>query len=63
MTLEDIIAVLKNYHCQYTKDEEGNGIGLVDVLSPRDDPTIERGLLELELLAEHILYELLAEED
>lgn len=63
MTLENIIAVLKRYHCQYTKDDEGNGVCIVDVLSPREDPTIKRGLLELELLAEHILYELLAEED
>lgn len=63
MKLNDLLIVLKNYRCQYTQDDEGDGMALVDMLTPPDDVTIERGVIELELLAEHIFYELLAEEE
>ena len=47
-----LLAALKSYRCQHTLDQDGGGIDLVDALSPGD--TIAQGLLELELLAEHL---------
>ena len=57
-TSEDIKSALLNYNCQYSQDNKGDGIALVDVISPLADRTIERGLLEIDLLAEHISGEL-----
>ena len=47
-----LLAALKSYRCQYTHDQDGGGLDLVDALSPGD--TIKEGLCELELLAEHL---------
>ena len=47
-----LLAALKAYRCQYTLDQDGGGLDLVDALSPGD--TIAEGNLELELLAEHL---------
>ena len=51
-----IVDALKSYKCQYTQDCDGNGLNLVDVLSPNSDYnySIKLGLEELELLADHI---------
>ena len=47
-----LLAALKSYRCQYTLDQDGGGLDLVDALSPGD--TIAEGKLELELLADHL---------
>ena len=47
-----LLTALKSYRCQYTHDQDGGGLDLVDALSPGD--TIKEGLCELELLAEHL---------
>ena len=47
-----ILHTLIDYRCQYTQDEYGDGLDLVDLLSPLD--TIEEGKLELDLLADDI---------
>jgi len=57
-TTTDIYAALRKYRCQYMRDDEGNGIEIVDVMTPQWDPTILTGEKELELLAEHIADEL-----
>jgi len=56
MEFEDILKVLESYRCQYTVDEFGSGLPLVDVLSPLK--TIKEGKEELYLLAEHIYCEI-----
>ncbi|NQU42154.1 hypothetical protein HQ520_02630 [bacterium] len=43
---------LISYRCQFTRDNEGDSLALVDVLSP--DSTIKQGKLEIELLADAI---------
>jgi hypothetical protein len=53
MNRDVILAALQGYRCQYTRDEDGNGIDLVDLLSPFTCD-IKEGRLELELLADHI---------
>ena len=45
---------LKSYTCQHSKNYDGDGISLVDRLTPDDDTTIKRGELELELLSDSI---------
>jgi hypothetical protein len=47
-----ILEVLKGYRCQFSIDDEGDGLDLVDILSPFT--TIKEGNMELELLADHI---------
>jgi len=49
-----ILEALKRYVCQYTGDDEGNGLSLVDALTPNGDKDNTRGLLELELLSDAI---------
>ena len=55
-TTKDILQALKSYRCQFSVDESGDGIELVDLLSPGFD--IGDGQKERELLAEHIADEL-----
>lgn len=50
----DWLAVLLSYRCQYTTDMEGDGMGLVDLLTPPGENTIAEGLKELELLVDHL---------
>jgi len=50
----DLLAALKSYRCEHSKDDEGNGLELSDMLTPDDQPSITKGLLELESLAEHL---------
>lgn len=57
-TATEILEALKNYRCQYTQDEHGEGIPLVDLITPEIDTDIARGQMEMELLAEHIADEL-----
>jgi hypothetical protein len=48
---------LRCYRCTYTREGEAHeesGLALVDVLTPPGDGSIERGIKELELLAEHL---------
>lgn len=47
-----VLDALRSYNCQFTIDEQGDGLGLVDVLSPGE--TIEEGQRELLLLADYI---------
>ncbi len=47
-----ILGALRSYRCQYTVDHDGDGLDLVDVLSP--GPTIAEGQEELELLADTV---------
>jgi len=54
MTKQELIDLLKEYICQYSQNTEGEGLALIDVLSPIKDNTIERGKLEIELLVDHI---------
>jgi len=42
--------VLQHYRCQHTVDYEGDGVSLVDVLSPGD--TVKEGLEEIELIVD-----------
>ena len=48
----DLLAALRSYLCQYTVDEDGNGLTLIDMLSPGE--TIADGELEIRLLADFI---------
>ena len=57
-TIMDIKAALKNYCCQYSQNEDGDGLPLVDVLTPQEDTNISRGIAELNMIAEHIADEL-----
>lgn len=50
----DVLRILRDYRCQYTFDENQDGIELLDMITPPRDSEISRGLLELELLADHI---------
>ena len=47
-----VLFALREYQCSYTMDDDENPLPLVDALSPMD--SIEEGISELELLAEHI---------
>jgi len=47
-----LLAALRSYLCQYTVDEDGNGLTLIDMLSPGE--TIADGELEIRLLADFI---------
>ena len=49
-----IIKALKEYNCQYHVDYDGENLPLVDLLTPDKDWTISDGILEMELLADHI---------
>ena len=52
---DKIEAALRSYHVSCFRDDEGNGLPLVDVLS--DGGTIKVGLEELNGLADHIASE------
>jgi len=52
MTTGEMLKILESYNCQYSRDENGDGLPLVDLLSPFD--SIKEGKDELLLLAEHI---------
>lgn len=47
-----VLDALRSYRCQFTTDEQGDGLPLVDVLSPGE--TIADGKEELLLLADYI---------
>ena len=53
-------AALYDYRCQYTVDEDGNGMPLLDVLSTGE--TITDGQREFDLLLDHLSAALLPEE-
>lgn len=53
--------ILKQYTCQYTDDENGDGLPLVDVLSSGN--TIKEGQQEIELLADEFADALAAERE
>jgi hypothetical protein len=54
----EIMRSLRSYRCQHTRDDEGEGQQLVDLLSPL--ATIKEGLEELELLRDHLYWDILA---
>jgi len=54
-----IETALHDYNCQETRDDENIGMPLVDVLTPEESSDITPGKHEIELLAEHILCQLL----
>lgn len=57
--IRDIIETsLKAYNLQYSADQDGNGYPLVDALTPAGEGIIDKGLREIELLADHIATEL-----
>ena len=45
--------VLKHYNCQHTKDENGEGLPLIDVLSPHE--TIKEGREEIEYIGDDLI--------
>ena len=49
-----ILALLKSYRCSETLDSDGDGLPLVDKLTPEGDKDISRGRRELESLAEFL---------
>lgn len=49
---EAVHRLLRSYRCQHTKDEDGDGASLLDVLSPGE--TVAGGLAEIELLTDEI---------
>lgn len=49
-----LLEILKDYTCQYHQDEDNDALQLVDVLCHHEDDTVNRGKMEMELLAEHI---------
>jgi len=53
MRRHHILKALKSYVCQYSIDDDWH-INLVDLLTPRGEDEITLGLMELELLADHI---------
>ncbi len=52
--MNKILDILNLYNCQHSLDHDSYHLPLVDVLVPLGDPTIKRGLQELELLADAI---------
>ncbi|MBT2142736.1 MULTISPECIES: hypothetical protein [unclassified Rhodanobacter] len=52
-----LIKALMDYRCSRTVDEEGDGLPLVDVLSPGEGGTIKPGMEEIEILAECLMDE------
>lgn len=53
MRRHHILEALKNYVCQYNVADDWD-IQLVDLVTPRGEDEITLGLMELELLADHI---------
>ena len=53
-----ILDALNSYRCKNTVDSEGNGMALLDVLSPVGDRVITRGREEVESLADYLYGEL-----
>ena len=49
-----VARALRSYRCQHTRDDDGDALDLVDVLTPPGAADIADGKRELELLAEHI---------
>lgn len=45
---------LMQYKCKYTVTDEGDGLPLVDQLTPADDSTIKFGLMEIDHMTEEI---------
>lgn len=57
--LDRMVQILKDYRCQYLSYEDGGGMQLNDVIANVGNyETVEQGNSELELLADHILSEL-----
>ena len=50
---EAMIKSLRDYRCQYIQNENGDGLSLLDVLSP--GPTIAEGEQEIVYMVEHII--------
>ncbi|MGE4340913.1 MAG: hypothetical protein AB7E55_33925 [Pigmentiphaga sp.] len=49
-----IDTALKSYRCQWNSDDDGDALGLADVLTPPGECSIALGKKEMELLSEHI---------
>lgn len=49
-----LLEALRAYGCQYTLDADGDGVSLVDVLTPPGNKDISEGTAELELLADEL---------
>ena len=57
---DSIEALLHTYRCQYTEDDDGNGLPLVDVFTPMGRANIADGKSEVHLLADMLAGELSA---
>ena len=55
---QQLVKALKAYRCQFSVDDYGNGIGLVDKLCPYEAYVLTEGQAELDLLADYISAEL-----
>jgi hypothetical protein len=56
-----VMPALKGYRCQYTLDEDGHGIELVDMLCAPNTEDISTGKAERELLGDAICGAIMAE--
>ncbi|MDP3936834.1 MAG: hypothetical protein Q8R92_01715 [Deltaproteobacteria bacterium] len=56
-----IYTLLRTYRCQNTIDEDGNPLELVDVLTPEGSGSIAPGEEEIELLADALWTDVVAE--
>ncbi len=58
MNISDIKQALNTYRCQFSMDDNQDGMPLVDMLTPGTEKTINVGKCEIEYLAEHIYCEI-----
>ena len=58
ITRDQIEKLLREYRCQHTQEEEGNGMLLIDVFTPIDHVDITAGKEEVHLLADMLAAEL-----
>ncbi|HEY1899362.1 MAG TPA: hypothetical protein VGG49_06195 [Steroidobacteraceae bacterium] len=59
LTADNVLSILQTYRCRYRQySDGGEGMLLIDALSPADDRTVERGEEELQQLASYIAAEL-----
>lgn len=55
VSVATVLTALCSYRCQFHQyDDNGGGMGLLDVLTPDGDTDVSRGRDELDLLADHI---------
>ena len=58
MKIKDIEKILLDYRCQHSFDDESEGMGLVDMLTPDNQLSIKLGKEEVEELAQFIFDEI-----